>query len=208
MRRPLAALAALALTLAACGGGEEATTTTDPTATTTTTAGDAVTTTTAAEETTTTMAPAADGLPVRACDLVPDADVSAFLGVDVAGVPGGIAEFGDNPLADDCLWQSDETFESFSIQYFGDQGALDDLEFEDEDFGISWDVADYPGIGDGARTLVDPDTGQFNSIWVATGPYVVVCYPDPFAEQPVEVDGADWDGFLALCRTAVGNAAG
>ncbi len=206
MRRLLPALAALALALAACGGGGETTTTTSPTDTTTTTAAGATTTT--AGDTTTTTAAAADELPTRACDLVPDEDVSAFLGVDVAGVPGGIAEFGDNPLADDCLWQSDETFESFSIQYFGGQRDLDDLEFEDEEFGISWDIVDYAGIGDEALTLTDPDTGQFNSIWVATGPHLVVCYPDPFAETPVEVDGPGWDDFLALCETAVGNAAG
>lgn len=210
-----ALLLVVLLAVAACGGGESTTTTVVDATTTeagdaTPEPGDETTTTTGADTTTTAEADTADGaggeLPVRACELVPDADVAAFLGVEVVGEPGGLAEFGGNPLVDDCLWQNQSTFENFSIQFFGDQRGLDEMEFSDEEFGIAWDVVDYPGIGDGALTLTDPETGDFNSLWVETGPYVIACYSDPFADAPVVVDGDQWGGFLALCETALGNA--
>lgn len=159
--------------------------------------------TTIADGNTTTVAdePRSDSeLPIAACGLVTDEQVQSYLTVDVVGDPGPLSSAG-NPLVDDCMWQNPDTFENFSLQYFGGRD-LDALDFE----GL-FEVKDYDGVGDEAITLTD-DTGRFNSLWVVTGSYIVVCYPDQFADVPVVPDGQSWDKFFSLCEQAVANADG
>lgn len=193
MKRLLSTLIAGALLLAACGGdsgdSEESTTNQGEQTTGSETTGPQATTTTGDDT---------SDLSFRACDLVSDDDVESYLGVEVTGEPGPLADAG-NSLIDDCFWQSSESFENFSIQVFGDRALAD------SDFGDLFDVESYPGIGEEAITLAD-DTGRFNSIWVQANGYTLACYPDQFTDVAVEVDGQGWDVFLPVCRKAVESA--
>jgi hypothetical protein len=193
----------IALVFAACGDGaadQPASTPATTGAPTTTTAG--APSTTAPPETTSAASPAA--LPMQACDLLTPEEVAAYVPSGPAGEPGGLAQYGGSPLVDDCIWQDPDTFASFSIQLFGDGRALSDMDFSDEAQGVVFETAPYDGIGDEALTLTEPDSGVFNSLWVQQGAFVLVCYPDPFADVPVEIDGAGWDAFFSLCQTALG----
>ena len=191
MKPLLTAIFVGTLVLAACGAGsgDGGSSTTD--------SGPSTTTPPDTPATTTTMGGGED-LPFAACDLIDDAEVSEYLGVEVTGEMGPLGAAG-NPLIDDCLWQNTSTFENFSIQVFGDR------DLADSDFTELFEVAPQGGIGDEAITLVD-DTGRLNSIWAQTGDYILACYPDQLTDTPVEVDGPGWESFLALCDTAVRNA--
>ena len=187
------------LTLAACSdspdeaGGDQ-----DPTTTAAAGSSDVTVTSIPATEPTTTQTDSGSDtdLPRAACDLVTDEQVGEYLSVDVTGERGPLSG-SSNRLVDDCYWQNDETFEAFSIQYFGDRELS-------TDFDDLFVVEPYEGIGDEAITLAD-ETGAVNSLWVASGQYIVVCYTDLSADTHVVVDGEGWDAFFALCEEAVAN---
>jgi hypothetical protein len=198
MSRSIALAVICVLTVAACSGSsDEAGGDQDPTTTEAGSSDVTVTSIPATEPTTTQTDSGSDtDLPRAACDLVTDEQVGEYLTVDVTGQPAALSGAG-NPLVSDCLWQNTETFETFSIQYFGDRELS-------TDFDDLFVVEPYEGIGDEAITLAG-ETGAVNSLWVASGQYIVVCYTDLSADTHVVVDGEGWDAFFALCEEAVAN---
>ena len=201
MRRFSPVPVVLVLAVAACGGDGGSESPGEPTTIDSPTDGtDPSTTLASTPDTTAEASGSSNSLPSTACDLVTDEEVSVYLGVDVTGEPSALSAAG-NPLVDDCLWQHEETFETFSIQYFGDR-QVSGSEFEEF---FSWET--YGGVGDDAFVLLDDDE-RLNSLWVTTGPYIVVCYPELATDVVVDVDGEGWDEFLPLCQEAVANAKG
>lgn len=198
MARMLRLVAGVALVLAACTSDGTTTSNAEPT--------DAVADSSAPgtsipeSDTTASGGSASPELSSSACQLVEDAEVSAFLGVDVTGEPGPLS--GQGARVADCFWIDPGTGTSFSIQYFGDGRQVSAT-----DFAGLFETEPLGGIGDEAITLAD-DTGRFNSVWAQSGQFIVACYPDPLSDDAVVIDGAGWDVFFSLCETALSNASG